>query len=81
MIPYYIDQQQKAAQIDAAAERYQEQWEDGFDDALNDQWNCCQRKSPDCERYCAYLAGYNWGLKQKAKGLLSVNRSGEDYEF
>jgi hypothetical protein len=62
---YDIDQLQKEQQQEAYAHHCQERWEQGYEDATTQVWNCCQTKSVDCSRYCNYLAGYLWGLEQK----------------
>lgn len=63
---YYNDQDYKQKQQDAKAAHEQDRWEEGYDDALAHNWNCCQVKTESCSRYCKYLAGYLWGLKQAA---------------
>lgn len=84
---YDIDQQRIEQQQDAEAAYQQERWEQGYDDAQQQEWNCCQVKTADCSRYCAYLAGYLWGLEQQAAQFraecisnLAILDS-ENYEF
>lgn len=67
MIPYQIDQDHKAAQLDAAADHLQHRWELGYDDAIRGTWKGCQHKTADCSRYCSYLHGYEWGIQEKVK--------------
>jgi len=60
----YTDQDYKEKQQEAYAQHQQDRWEDGYDDALANLWNCCQTKTESCSRYCQYLAGHRWGLEQ-----------------
>jgi hypothetical protein len=75
MIPYHRDQEQKEQQQEAYAQRQQERWEDGYNDALNHRWDCCQTKTESCSRYCTYLAGHLWGLEEKTIRYLAECRS------
>lgn len=83
MINYDLDQQQKAAQIDAAADRYEERWSDGYEDGLWQNWKGCKYPKPDCSRYCPYFHGYALGKEQgerrakQDRAALGVN----EYEF
>jgi len=87
MIPYEIDQLHKEQQQEAEAAYYQERWEQGYDDAGKQESNCCKVKTANCSLYCAYLAGYLWGLEQATSRYHAECTSNlatldsEDYEF
>lgn len=83
MINYDLDQQQKLSQIDGAAEHYQDQWENGYQDGLWRNWKGCKYPSANCSRYCAYFHGYSLGINhadRQAKQDRQALGVGE-YEF
>lgn len=61
---YEIDQLHKEKQQETCAQHEQDRWENGYDDALKKEWNCCNVKTESCSRYCRYLAGHIWRLEQ-----------------
>lgn len=88
---YDFDQLRQEQQQDAYAHEQQQRWEQGYDDALTNTWNCCPNQTEHCSRYCKYLAGYLWGLDEATiryhaecasnLAVLDSEDCGDFYEF